>query len=249
MNKILVSKNEITSENDNIFVDDNNIIFKSDGEYFIEYTSSGNYKINYIVNGNIKLFESSFDNEINCHNKYIIDGGSLSVIKFYSNNNVNEVLDIDLCKDKDRIDYTFVNICLKEERYTININHKCKNTYSNISNKSIAFKNSLINFIINSNVYKDSSKCVLNQNTRIVTMGECDTKVSPNMFIDLDDVEARHGSVIGSFKEDQVFYLMSKGISYNDTIKLLVSGYIISSVGRDHYLRNKIMDTIDMYWR
>ena len=55
-------------------------------------------------------------------------------------------------------------------------------------------------------------------------MGECDTKISPNMFIDLDDVIAKHGSAIGTFKDDQVFYLMSKGINYNDALKLLIKG-------------------------
>ena len=80
-------------------------------------------------------------------------------------------------------------------------------------------------------------------------MGECDASISPNMFIDLDDVEAKHGSVIGAFKEDQVFYLMSKGISYNDTLKLLIKGYIMSNMEVDSDLRLRIMDIIDTYWR
>ena len=80
-------------------------------------------------------------------------------------------------------------------------------------------------------------------------MGDCNTSVSPNMFIDLDDVEAKHGSVIGSFKEDQIFYLMSKGISYNDSLKLLIKGYLLGNFLGDTELRFKIMDIIDTYWR
>ena len=80
-------------------------------------------------------------------------------------------------------------------------------------------------------------------------MDECDAKIAPNMFIDIDDVEARHGSIIGSFKEDDVFYLMSKGISYNDTLKLLVKGYLLHDIGGYFDLRQRIMDVINMYWR
>lgn len=80
-------------------------------------------------------------------------------------------------------------------------------------------------------------------------MGECDTKIEPNMFIDLDDVEARHGSVIGTFKDDQVFYLMSKGISYNDTLKLLIKGYLLSKIEVSVDVRIKMMDIIERYWR
>ena len=69
------------------------------------------------------------------------------------------------------------------------------------------------------------------------------------MFIDLDDVIAKHGSVIGTFKEDQVFYLMSKGISYNDTVKLLIKGYLLSKIRVNVDIRMKIMNIIDRYWR
>ena len=80
-------------------------------------------------------------------------------------------------------------------------------------------------------------------------MGECDTKIQPNMFIELDDVEARHGSVVGTFKNDQVFYLMSKGISYNNALKLLIKGYLLSKIEVSQDVRMRIMRIIDRYWR
>ena len=80
-------------------------------------------------------------------------------------------------------------------------------------------------------------------------MGECDTKIQPNMFIEIDDVEARHGSVVGTFKNDQVFYLMSKGISYNNALKLLIKGYLLSKIEVSQDVRMRIMRIIDRYWR
>jgi hypothetical protein len=244
MNRILVSENGI--EGINVV---NNHIELNDGEYSLEYLDSGNYEISFIINGNVKLIESSFDKEIDINNKYIINGGYLNIIKFYNNINVKETIDIDLCKDGSKVDYCFSNICRGVEKYIININHKFKNTISNINNKSVALLNSKIDYVINSNVGKDCVKSVLDQSTRIVTMGECDTSISPNMFIDLDDVEAKHGSVIGTFKDDQLFYLMSKGINYNDSIKLLIKGYLLDKLAIDVDLRFKIIDIIDTYWR
>ena len=122
-------------------------------------------------------------------------------------------------------------------------------TFSNINNRSVALKNSSLDFIINSKVVEKANKSILNQNTRIVTMDECDAKISPNMFIDIDDVEAKHGSIIGSFKEDYIFYLMSKGISYSDALKLLIKGYLLLNIGGYFDLRQKIMEIINMYWR
>ena len=244
MNKILVSKNGIEGIN----VVDNYIVL-NDGKYLLEYIDSCEYSLSFVINGNVKIIECSFDKEIVVNNKYEVNDGKLNVLKFYNNLSVNETIDIDLCQDKSSVDYRFSNICRGVEKYIININHKYKDTISNINNKSVALLNSKIDFVINSNVYKDCIKSVLNQNTRIVTMGECDTSISPNMFIDLEDVEAKHGSVIGTFKNDQLFYLMSKGINYNDSLKLLIKGYLLDKLDVPVDLRFKIIDIIDTYWR
>ena len=147
-----------------------------------------------------------------------------------------------------KIDYRFSNICTGVENYIININHNNKKTISNINNKSIAMDGSKLDFVINSIVKKEYNGSVLDQNTRIVTIGDSDSKISPNMFIDCDDIEARHGSVIGTFKDEMVFYLMSRGIEYNDCIKLLVKGYLFSNIDSMNEIREKMIDVIDMYW-
>ena len=246
MNKIIVS-------NKGIYINDikvkSKIIELSDYEYLLEYIDSGCFEITFMINNNVKLVECSFDNKLEINNKYIIKNGYLDVTKFYNNDSVNEVINIDLCMDGSRINYHFANICKGIENYEININHNYKETISNVVNRSVALLNSKIKFIINSNVKSDSVKSVLDQSTRIVTMGDCDALISPNMFIDLDDVEAKHGSIIGTFKEDDIFYLMSKGISYNDTLKLLIKGYIFANLNVDIDLRMRILNIINTYWR
>ena len=202
-----------------------------------------------IINSRVNIMESSFDNTLEINNIYNINNGGVKINKFYTNEGIKEKIVVNLNKDKDYIYYNFSSITKGIEEYIMDINHNAKNTLSNISNKSVALKNSKINFTINSNVYKECNGSILEQNTRIVTMDKCDAKIQPNMFIDLDDVEARHGSVIGTFKDDQIFYLMSKGISYNDTLKLLIKGYLLGNVMVNFDVRKKIIDIIDMYWR
>ncbi|MBR7041968.1 MAG: SufD family Fe-S cluster assembly protein, partial [Bacilli bacterium] len=236
------------SDNPNVLIKNNKITFTSDGEYIVIYEEDGEYNITFTSDKDIKLIETSFDKVLNINNRYIVNN-KFRVFKFYNNKSVFEHINIDLCSELADINYHFSNICRLEEHYTIDINHKCKNTSSNIVNKSIALKNSILKFIINSNVGKQETGSVLDQSTRILAMGECDASISPNMFIDLDDVSAKHGSVIGSFKEDDVFYLMSRGISYSDAIKLLIKGYIMGNMDVDVDTRTMIMEIIDTYWR
>ena len=248
MNKIVIG-NEITSDSEWIKINKNEITFLKSGDYEFEYVNDGEYNLTFIVNDDVNVLESSFDLKLKINNHYVVNKGKLNITKFYNNHSVDEVIDIDLCTSGALVGYKFANICRESENYVININHLSPKTKSDINNKSVALSNSKLNFVINSNVLKKSIKSVLNQNTRIVSMGECDAKISPNMFIDLDDVEAKHGSVIGTFKEDDIFYLMSKGISYNDTLKLMIKGYLLSNMLEYHEIRKKIIDIIDVYWR
>ena len=69
------------------------------------------------------------------------------------------------------------------------------------------------------------------------------------MFIDCNDIIAKHGSVVGMIEDDILFYLMSRGIDYNSAIKLYIKGFLFSSEKADLDIRNKIFKIIDMYWR
>ncbi len=251
MNKIIVKNNIVNNyQDDTIKIEDNIIKIEKDSDYEIEYIDCDKVElIINIINSRVNIMESSFDNTLEIDNIYNINNGGVKINKFYTNEGVKEKIVVNLNKEKDYIYYNFSSITKGIEEYIMDINHNAKNTLSNISNKLVALKNSKINFTINSNVYKECNGSILEQNTRIVTMDKCDAKIQPNMFIDLDDVEARHGSVIGTFKDDQIFYLMSKGISYNDTLKLLIKGYLLGNVMVNFDVRKKIIDIIDMYWR
>ena len=251
MNKIIVKNNIVNNyQDDTIKIEDNIIKVVKDSDYEIEYIDCDKVElIINIINSRVNIMESSFDNTLEINNIYNINNGGVKINKFYTNEGVKEKIVVNLNKEEDYIYYNFSSITKGIEEYIMDINHNAKNTLSNISNKLVALKNSKINFTINSNVYKECNGSILEQNTRIVTMDKCDAKIQPNMFIDLDDVEARHGSVIGTFKDDQIFYLMSKGISYNDTLKLLIKGYLLGNVMVNFDVRKKIIDIIDMYWR
>ena len=78
-------------------------------------------------------------------------------------------------------------------------------------------------------------------------MGDNNSKICPNMYIDLDDVIAKHASMIGKFNDDELFYLMSRGLTYKDSIKLLIKGFLINNL--DNLNKRKIiLDIIEKYW-
>lgn len=48
----------------------------------------------------------------------------------------------------------------------------------------------------------------------------------PSMEVHENDVKVAHEAAVGKVEEEQLFYLMSRGLSEDDSIKLIVSGFI-----------------------
>ena len=249
MNKIKVVNNRIIPYTDsNVIIDNDVIYFKENGNYFIDYIDSDKVKLCIDVSDNkcVNLFEYSSNNNIYFDITYNLGcDSSLIISKFYYNGSCNEVVDINLNKCGSSIKYNFSSINDDNNIYKINIYHYDNNTSSDVFNRIIANTNSSNYLDVNSYVNNGIKGCYLNQDTKIISLGEADNRVNPNMFISEEDVIATHSSTIGSVSDDDLFYLMSKGITYNDSIKLIVKGMILSNINPDMEHREKILTILD----
>ena len=251
MNNILVINNELNViDNEYVTYKDNVITFKKNCDYDLIYENNVNITINVLDNVFVRLFIYSENIDILSNVIYnIFDNGRVLVYKFYANNNVLENITMNLNGYMSRIDYSFSNIVKDNEKYNFVINHNNSNSISNLSNRSICLDNAKIYYNIDTVVDNGNVNCNMNQDTKVINMGDNKSTIRPNMYISEDDVEARHASVIGTLNEDELFYLMSRGIDYNNSVKLLVKGYIFSNLELDMEKRNKILNIINKYWR
>ena len=248
MNKIIIDRNNLTNYRDSdLSIDDNKIIFKRNGDYTLEYVDSDsiNLDIEVIDNVTVKLFIISSDNKLKVKNHYQLNNNSnLMLFKFYYNEVVNEEIVIDLNGNKSCISYNFSSISRGKEEYHIIVNHNQHNVRSNISNKCIGLDGSKLKLQIDSVLDKGNTNCVMDQNSRILTLGDVDATIVPNMFIEEDSVEARHGSVVGKIRPEEIFYLLSRGIPEEEAITLLIKGFIFSNLVVDMEKRAMIFQII-----
>jgi Fe-S cluster assembly protein SufD len=56
----------------------------------------------------------------------------------------------------------------------------------------------------------------------------------PSLIVETDNVKASHGGTVGEIDEEQVFYMMSRGIARRDAIRILVEGYFEEVIQRLH---------------
>ena len=248
MNKIVIDNNILDDYKDSgIEIVDNKIIFSSNGDYTLEYINSSvvNLDIEILDGVFIKLFVISLDNDLEVKNHYKLGKDSnLILFKFYYNNNIDEEVIIDLNGERSLISYNFSSISRGCEEYHIIVNHNNHNVCSKVSNKCVGLDSSKINIVIDSNVCKGNVDSVIDQNSRILTLGDVDATIVPNMFIEENSVEAKHGSVVGRIRLEDIFYLMSRGIPEDEAVVLLVKGLIFSNLVVDMEKRAKIFQII-----
>ena len=68
----------------------------------------------------------------------------------------------------------------------------------------------------------------------------------PELEIYADDVKCSHGSASGSLDENSIFYLMSRGLDYQQSKELLINGFVLDVIEKitDNEIKNLIKNII-----
>ena len=197
------------------------------------------YKIDHKISSNIKYFY----NNINLEKNSISENFILSTGTKFNKNEIN-------CNLNDQFSSAFINGVInltstQHHEIKTNINHLAENTKSYQLIKSVLNDDS--KGIYQGKIFVDkkaqktdgyqlSKALLLNKNT------EFDGK--PELEIYADDVKCSHGSTSGNLDEDSIFYLMSRGLSQQQSKKLLINGFLMDVVEKitDIEIKNLIKD-------
>ncbi len=124
-----------------------------------------------------------------------------------------------------------LNVLLSYEDGTIDsnimIHHDVELTTSEFNNYAIALDNASMILNNNATIKKGAKGTVVHQRAKGLTLSEnAKIKAMPNLFIDEYDVIAAHAASIGSISKDDLFYLMSRGLTLEEASKLIVLGFV-----------------------
>lgn len=174
-----------------------------------------------IITGNETL-------EITGDCEFVLEDNSHLSLKQEYNELDNQTITINLNGINSKVDYFLSTLTNKNQTFIININHNNKYTVSNVINHGVVLNDSRLEFTVNTRISKGNSKSILNQESKIITMGKNNSIINPNMYIDEYDLEARHAATIGKFNQDNIFYLMTKGLNKEEANNILIEGFLRS---------------------
>jgi len=200
-----------------------------------------NYKVDKFENKNIKYSFNNIDQDKNSISEtFILSSGS----NFFK----NEIH----CNLKGRYSSAFVNgiFSLKNDKHheiRTKINHLTENTKSYQLIKSVLEQSSKAVYQGKIFVNSDAQKTDGYQLSKAILLNkESEFNAKPELEIYADDVKCSHGSASGSLNDDSIFYLMSRGLSYQQSRELLINGFLLDVVEKitDSEIKNLIKNMI-----
>ena len=215
MNKILVN-------------DGKKIEIKEDTDLFLELSSQDdeiNIDVLDNVRSNIKILGEKVNVTVNIN---VHQNSKLYVNNLFVDSNVD--LDVSLAKRDSEIECINSMLSSKESNLRINIRHNYESTKSLVINNGLVLDDNRIIFEVNGIIGKDSNRSICLQDNKIITKYDNLSTILPNLYIENYDVEAEHSAYIGDFSEEDLFYLMSRGISKSDAELLLIKSFLLGKM-------------------
>ena len=210
-------------------VDDKVVInIEKDSNLLIEKDLYKKYEIN-VKNANLNILVIKEDaNDLEY--KININKGNVS-FNYVSVNSKNSKIEANLNKKESNIEIYNSVIASNKVNYDILVNHNTCDTKSNIYNNGITKEDGSIIFNVTSFAPKKAKNSTINQDSKIITLNDInENEINPILLIDSFEAEARHAAFIGNFKEKELFYLMSRGLSKKEASNLLINGLLFGQL-------------------
>lgn len=185
--------------------------------------------INVTVNKNINVrifLMLKVDNKLNLQVD-VEENSKLLLNKFTSTKYLEEEINVYLKGLNSKIEY--YHSCLGNIKEDLNIYHNSKNTDSVVRTYGIS-NNEIQEFNITEQVPKGKTNCNLSQKSKIINLGMNKSTIRPILLIEEKEVTAFHSSVISPINKSDLFYLMSRGITEDNSIRLLTNGFLVNNL-------------------
>lgn len=176
------------------------------------------------INENKELY--LFDKSNQCRT-YNVSKNTKLVVYQYGINIDNDIV-INLNGENAEVEYHYSTINYDDHKYKIVVNHNSEKTISNIYNHGVNVNDSKLDFDITGYVPNKSDNSECNQKNQILNIRNGKSTILPKLLIDNYDVVSSHSAYIGKFKDEILFYLMSRGISEKVSYDLLIKSFLIN---------------------
>ncbi len=139
----------------------------------------------------------------------------------------------------------FVNAAfISEVKYDLNIETRLygDEIEGTVNIRGINEREGTVKVLMEGTVAGETHGNVLSEYAKVLNKSEFSNVLIPNLIVNTSEVEANHGVSVGHIREDELFYMMSKGISRVNAVKIIEEGFIMSIMDDD--VKQKIQNIL-----
>ncbi len=202
-----------------------------------------NYKIDRVQNKNVKYSYNNIEQDENSVSENFILSSGSNFLK----NEIN-------CNLNGKYSSAFINGIFslfdnQQHEIRTTINHLVENTKSYQLIKSVLGKDTHAAYQGKIFVNSEAQKTDGYQLSKAILLDKSsEFNAKPELEIYADDVKCSHGSASGSLDDNSIFYLMSRGLNYQQSKELLINGFLLDVVEKitDPEIKNLIKNIIGL---
>ena len=241
MNKILMDRGE-----NELILDKNHYEFNNDNNYFLEVKDLEK-EISFTILENTNIILNILGNKVKFDFRIRVSKNSSLIINSFI---IDGEMKVNAILEDMNASFKLYNSILasNDSSNKIEVKHLSSYTNSFLKNHGFSLNGSKVVFDVASYVPKEASGCIAKQDNKIIQEENSLSQINPNLYIDNYDVEASHSAYVGEFKEDEIFYLMSRGIRLEDAKFLLLKSFLVGGMYLNSDMIHKYCNSVVKYF-
>lgn len=146
-----------------------------------------------------------------------------------------------------KVNNSIINNTGKCQNYNFDVYHWNQDTTSELINYAICKNSSILNINSNGIIKNGCARSNIQQKSKGIIL-DLNSAISANPLLQIDefDVVANHGASIGAIDDEDLYYLMSRGLTREDSEQLIVTGLmnpIINEI-KDEKIKQYVINLI-----
>ena len=196
------------------------------------------------------FFSNDNDTDIEVVEKYEVKQDGKLVVSYsdFNENKTNRYTEIKLIEEGASGTINSASLVNSDKNYRFIVENVAKNTNGLLNNYAVVLKDGKLMIDAIGKIDKGASHSESHQTSRALSFAPGQkTTILPELLIDENDVKASHAMSIGRMDDDQLYYLMSRGLSIEECTSLVSVGYlypILENI-KDDELKNNIKENLE----
>lgn len=135
---------------------------------------------------------------------------------------------LNLVGEHSHIDFNAAVLNEEALKWHILAHHQAQYSFADVTTHAIVLENCKLDLDVIGKIDNGYSGSETHQTSRIMNLGDgLETIVHPQLLIEENDVAASHAATVGQPNPEHLYYLQSRGMTYDQAMRLMVLGYLM----------------------